>query len=104
MRETGGAYVKVHRVGGDVMLAACDEELRGKRFEEGTLRIEVSKTFYGGFRAELDELVEYMRQATIMNLVGKRVVSAAVEAGYVHPEAVIKIAGVPHAQVVSVRW
>jgi hypothetical protein len=99
-----GAYLKIHRIGGEVLLAACDEDLLGRRFEEGALRIEVSESFYGGFKASLDELVEYMGEATIMNLVGKNVVSKAVEAGYVHPEAVIRISGVPHAQVVSIKW
>ncbi len=96
--------MKLHRVGGDIILAACDAELLGRRLEEGRLRLEVNTAFYGGFLASLDELAEYMGKATIMNLVGEHAVSKAVEEGYVHPEAIIRIAGVPHAQVVSVRW
>lgn len=29
-------YVKVYRVQGEVLLAACDEELLGKTFREGS--------------------------------------------------------------------
>ncbi len=99
-----GIYVKIHKIGGEILLAACDEELLGRSFSEGMLRLDVNEAFYGGFQAELDDLVDYLREATIANLVGERVVGKAVEEGYVHPDAVLEISGVPHAQVVSIRW
>jgi hypothetical protein len=34
-------------------------------------------------------------------MVGKNIVKKAIEQGYVHPEAVLKIQGVPHAQIVK---
>jgi hypothetical protein len=34
-------------------------------------------------------------------MIGKNVVHEAIEKGHVHPEAVINIEGVPHAQIVK---
>jgi hypothetical protein len=39
--------------------------------------------------------------STIVNLVGKCCVEKAIAEGYVHPEAVLKIEGIPHAQIVK---
>jgi len=36
-----------------------------------------------------------------VNMIGKNVVKRAIEKGYVHPEAVLHIEGVPHAQIVK---
>jgi len=42
-----------------------------------------------------------IENSTIVNMVGKNIVKKAIERGYVHPEAVIEIEGVPHAQIVK---
>ena len=41
-----------------------------------------------------------MRRASICNLVGKRIVEAAIEKRLVHGRAVIYFGDVPHAQIV----
>ena len=50
----------------------------------------------------IEEAIELVKQSTIVNMVGKCVVRHAVKAGLVHPEAVLKIDGVPHAQIVKI--
>jgi hypothetical protein len=40
--------------------------------------------------------------STIVNMVGKNIVKRAIEKGFVHPEAVLRIEGVPHAQIVKI--
>jgi len=92
-------YVKVYRVQGEVLLAACDEELLGKTFREGELKLEVKERFYRGELVEEDKLEELLEEATIANLTGERCVSKAIELGYVNPERVLRIQGVPHAQM-----
>jgi len=49
----------------------------------------------------VDEAVSMIENSTIVNMVGKNIVKKAIERGYVHPEAVIEIEGVPHAQIVK---
>jgi hypothetical protein len=89
-----------HSCGHELLVAACDSALVGKRFEEGELRLEVSERFYGGENVDARMLVEVLALATIGNLVGQETVEAAIEAGLVDPECVIRVQGVPHAQIV----
>jgi hypothetical protein len=92
--------LKRHSCGHELLVAACDEVLLGKTFEEGELRLEVSESFYGGEKVDARMLVEVLYLATIGNLVGRETVGAAAEAGLVDPGCVIRVKGVPHAQIV----
>jgi uncharacterized protein len=92
---------RVYKHGREVVLAACDEELVGREFKEGKVRIKVSEAFYGSERIEPPDLVTHLRACTIANLVGERVVGLAVEHGLVAESNVLWIAGVPHAQLAT---
>lgn len=97
-------YVKVYRVQGEVLLAACDEELIGKTLREGELKLEVKERFYKGKLVEVSALEELLDEATIANLVGERCVGKAIELGYVEKDRVLYIQGVPHAQMARLLW
>ncbi|AEH24380.1 DUF424 domain-containing protein [Pyrococcus yayanosii] len=101
---SGKVYIKVYRVQGEVLLAACDEELLGKTFREGELRLDVKERFYKGELVEVDALADFLKEATIANLVGERCVGKAIELGYVDEERVLRIQGVPHAQMAKMLW
>jgi len=83
-----------------VIVGACDEKLLGKKFTKGNIQIDVSNSFYDGERVNKTTLKKYLENATIANLVGAETVKCAVEMGLVDPEFVLKIEGVPHAQMV----
>ena len=83
---------------GTVVLAACDKELLGQKFEEGELVLHVSEEFYGGEVTTLDVLGEKLKNCHVANLVGERVVGKAKELGLIEEAHVMKIGGVPHAQ------
>ncbi len=93
-------FVKIHRGENDVLLAACDEDLVGRTFREGPAKLDVSELFYRGESVERAVLVERMKNASIMNLVGAEVVAIAIDEGYASEEDVIVIDGVKHVQVV----
>jgi hypothetical protein len=61
----------------------------------------VKEEFYNGGKVALDEAISMIQNSTIVNMVGKNCVGKAIEKGYVHPDAVLDIAGVPHAQIVK---
>ena len=94
-------YLNVKKVGRNVVLAVCDCELLGRTLKEGKIVFRVKEEFYNGRKATLDEAVGLINNSTIVNLVGKRCVEKAIAKGYVHPEAVLKIEGIPHAQIVK---
>ena len=61
----------------------------------------VKDEFYNGGRVTLEEAIDMIKNSTIVNMVGKKCVEKAIEKGYVHPEAVLNIEGIPHAQIVK---
>ncbi len=94
--------VNIIRQGKHVLVAACDLSLLGKTLKFKELSFVVRKDFYGGSVVSVEEAVSLMRQGTSVNIIGHAIVGAAVDEGLVHPEAVLDISGVPHAQIVKV--
>ena len=92
--------IKVYKQGKDLLIGACDEELVGKKFEEGKFQIDVSKDFYEGDKINAETLKKYLQDATIANLVGKKTIECAISLGLIDSECIIKIKGIPHAQMV----
>jgi hypothetical protein len=92
-------YLKVYRTEKGKMVACCDEDLMGRTFREGKLRLSLETGFYGNSLLGLGEAMILLEQADILNLVGRNVIDAAIHNGIVHPQAVISIAGIPHVQV-----
>jgi hypothetical protein len=92
--------VKVYQQGDDIVIGACDEHLLGKKFRNGKLQIDVAKHFSDGERIDKKTLKKFLLDATIANLVGKETVKCAIELGLVDSDCILKIRGVPHAQIV----
>ncbi|MBN2334477.1 DUF424 family protein, partial [Candidatus Bathyarchaeota archaeon] len=97
----GRVYVKSTRRGRDTVVAVCDEEILGQTFEGERVPFTVNEGFYKGVLGDVEEALDAMRRATICNLVGKRIVDAAIECNMVHERAVIYFGDVPHAQIVK---
>lgn len=93
--------MNLKKVGTNVLLSICDSEILGKTLREGKIVFQVKKDFYRGSRVDVEEAVSMIDNSTIVNMIGKNVVKRAIEKGYVHPEAVLHIEGVPHAQIVK---
>jgi len=95
------AYVNLKKVGRNVLLAICDCEVLGRTLQEGKIVFHVKNEFYNGGKVSVEEAVSMIENSTIVNMVGKNCVEKAIAKGYVHPEAVLRIEGVPHAQIVK---
>ncbi len=83
-----------------MLLAICDAELLGETLREDKLVFVVRKDFYKGSKVGVDDAIALIQKSTIVNMIGPNIVENAIERGLVHPEAVLKISGVPHAQIV----
>ena len=103
MREhsTLEVYVNLKKMGRNVLLAICDCDLLGRTLREGKIVFHIKDDFYNGGKVTVEEAVGMIENSTIVNLVGKNCVEKAISKGYVHPEAVLEISGIPHAQIVK---
>jgi hypothetical protein len=84
-----------------MVVAVCDEEILGKTLEGGRVPFKVNEGFYKGTLGDVDEAIAAIKQATISNLIGKKIVRAAVEYNMIHERAVIYFGDIPHAQIVK---
>ncbi|MEM4519945.1 MAG: DUF424 family protein [Sulfolobales archaeon] len=96
-------YVKIYYEGeGQSVLAVCDEEVLGKVLREGDIVLDVSNDFFNGFKTHVDDVPHLLEGVTSAMLVGENTVKKAIDAGYVHPEAVLRVNQVPYAYLVKV--
>jgi hypothetical protein len=95
------AYVNLKKVGKNVLLAICDYEMIGRTLRNGKIVFHVKDEFYNGGKVSVEEAVDMIKNSTIVNMVGKNCVEEAIAKGYVHPEAVLRIEGIPHAQIMK---
>jgi hypothetical protein len=98
--KSGEMYLKIHRSGREVLAAVCDCDLMGRKFVEGHLHVEVLPDFFGEEKATAQDIELALASATIANLVGELAVGHAIRLGYVARENVLRIKGVPCAQMV----
>jgi len=95
--------VTVREIGGHVIVTVVDEELVGKRFEEGGIVLDVSESFFEGEKLDEELTLARMQAATSLFLIGERAVKLAIEAEMIHPEAVKRVKGVPYAQMLVIN-
>ena len=92
--------VKVHKRSGKALVAVCDTDLIGKKFEEGELQLDLTSNFYAGEEVDEKAAGDLIRNAYMVNLVGKNAVKLGVDKGIIEESHIGKIAGIPHAQAV----
>ena len=95
-------FVKIHKSYRTVV-AVCDSELVGKRFEEGIKQIDIRENFYRGEEKSFDELVELFKfqkaEDATFNIVGEDSIKAAKKAGLISNEEIKYVEKVPYSLV-----
>ena len=89
------------------LVAVCDSELIGKRFEEefekGIKQLDLRENFYKNEELSYKEVIELMKsqakEDATFNIVGRESVKAAKEAGIIKEEGIGKIQDIPYALV-----
>lgn len=80
------------------VIALCDTELVGKKFEEGKFQLDLRENFYKDKEVSEEEAVEVMirqsQEDSTFNIVGPQSIKAAKKAGILTGET-SSIAGIP---------
>jgi len=95
----GKTLIKLHE--GNIV-SLCDSDILGKTFEDDDITLDVSERFYKGQEMEDKEIVEVLKEAGNVNIVGRQSVKLAMEAGIVKEEGVKKVQDVPFAMIFAV--
>jgi uncharacterized protein len=85
------------------VVAVCDKELLGKKFEEGKFQLDVKESFFKGKESSKEEVLETMidmkLEDSTFNIIGEKSVQTALEAGIVTKEGIGTIANIPFALI-----
>lgn len=92
-------YVKIHK-GSSEVIAICDEKLIGKKFSDGKFCLDIKENFYKGELMKEEQVKDILRNVTNLNIVGEEAIKLALEEGIIDKEGIMKIKGVPHAQLI----
>ena len=94
--------IKIIKTYRDVV-AVCDKELIGKRFEEGKFQLDVKENFFNGDETDEEKAIEIMEQMSMkdstFNIIGEKSVNTAIKAGIISREEIRKIQDIPFALV-----
>lgn len=85
---------------GRIVLAICDSGLLGKVFEEGKRILDLKSEFYQGEEKTEEEIQEELTKAYLIHAVGKDSVDLLKKQNLVSENSIIKIADIPHAEVI----
>lgn len=88
---------------GQKILALCDKELLGQKFEEGNRQLDLTSSFYQGEEKSEEEIKELLKDAYIINLVGEESLKLMEKLNLIDKEHIIRIKNIPHAEIVLIR-
>ncbi|MGI0069909.1 MAG: DUF424 domain-containing protein [Nitrosotalea sp.] len=77
------------------MLNICDAELVGRTFNKSDLTINISKNYFAERIVEENEAEQLLKNASIINMVGKETIALSVRIGIGSAKGVKDIDGVP---------
>jgi hypothetical protein len=85
------------------VVAICDSELIGKRFESGKFQLDIKESFYKGEEVDEERAIQIIRKMAredaTFNIVGKNSVSLCLKEGIIEKEGIGKIHGIQFALV-----
>ncbi len=92
--------IKIHKSYRDV-IAICDSELLGKKFEEGKIQLDLTGEFFNGEEKNEGKIMEIIENAAkedaTFNIVGEKAVQLALKACIISKKGIKKIQGIPMA-------
>jgi len=94
--------IKIHESYRDVV-AICDKELLGKKFEQGKYQLDIKENFFKGDETAEEKAIElikhFLDEDATFYIVGKKSTACAIQAGIISKERIKKIDGVPFVLV-----
>ncbi len=85
------------------VVAVCDKELIGKKFEEDKFQLDLKESFYKGKETSQEETLEILKnmksEDATFNIVGEESIETALKAGIISKESIGKIKEIPFALV-----
>lgn len=82
---------------GKTILAICDSEILGKKFEEGELQLDLTSQFYHGEEMNEQEILKILPEVNSLNIVGEKSINFATKNKLIDETNIKRIANIPYA-------
>jgi uncharacterized protein len=93
--------VKIHKThDGRKIVAVCDKDLIGKKFEEGKLQLDFTSEFYKGEEKDEEVIINFFSSAYIVNLAGKGAVNLGLKQGLISKDSLRYVKKIPYAMAI----
>ena len=89
--------IKIHKTKYSLIVALCDKKLIGKEIKEGALCIKLTERFYKGEDLPENRVIEILKDADSINIVGEKSIQLALKAGIIKKDDIKRIKDVPFA-------
>ena len=83
------------------VVAVCDSNLLGKKFEEGKRQLDIRENFYKGSEFDEKEAINQLNRHSVedatFNIVGEKSVNASIKAQIIGDDSIGEVSGIPFA-------
>ena len=94
--------IKIHKSYRDI-IAICDSDLIGKKFEQDKFQLDVKESFFNGEEISEEKAIELMsdfnKEDATFNIIGEKAINSAIKAGIISEQGIKKINNIPFALV-----
>ncbi len=77
-----------------VLVNICDEELLGTTVKGGEVDIQISREYFGADKVDENDAIGLVKESTIVNLAGSRIVEKVLSANLATPLAVKQVGNI----------
>lgn len=95
-------YLKIHSSEERTVIGICDEEIIGKVFEDGELRLEISERFYKGELVEFEIIQQEIAKGNNFNIVGNNIIKELMDNDLIDKDSVKQISGISYTMVIEI--
>ena len=85
------------------IVAICDSDLIGKKFEQGKFQLDLTSSFFKGENISEKDLIKKMqkmvKEDATFNIVGEKSINTAIKAGIISEKGIKKIDRIPFALI-----
>ncbi len=87
-------FLKIHSFPEGNVIALCDKDILGKRFEEKELVLDIDKDFYEGEEASKEDVFKALGECVSATIAGNEAVALALECNAVSEGGVKEVCGI----------
>lgn len=95
--------LKKHNSPQGIVLALCDKNILGKKFETEDFQLDLSSNFYQGEEKTEEEIKTEIKKAYIINICGEKSINFAKKENLVSNSQIKIIQQIPYAQIIIIR-